>query len=226
MEHQFDENWYPIPARPAFEVKDSGAKAKYEDGMQRDTSAGKPQFPLMFPKGVPYEEQLMTRVAMHYHQGGVKYGARNWEKSSTEDSLAHHEDALMRHVVKFLLGVDDGEDHAAAVVWNVNAVDLTRRNIKAHTEQNEKEIDRALGDVTLGTDPKYVGPEYLVWKAGDDLTDNQGSCWVWDGQKWQSSSGRRSNSVVKLAREFGPLHVQSGSFHGLNISPDGQFSWE
>lgn len=117
-----------------FSVKDSGEKSKYDDGMQRDTSVGKPQFALLFPKDVPYEDQLMTRVAALYHSGGVKYGPRNWEKSNSEESLAHHEEALMRHVVRFLLGVDDGEDHGAAVVWNVNAVDLTRRKIREKKE--------------------------------------------------------------------------------------------
>jgi hypothetical protein len=131
----FDENYYPIPARPAFVTKDSGSKAEYSDGMRRDTTAGKPKFTLMFPEEVPYEEQLLTRVAALYERGGKKYGDRNWEKSCTEESLAHHEESLMRHVVQFLLGVDDGEDHAAAVVWNVNAVLLTRWNL-AREEAN------------------------------------------------------------------------------------------
>lgn len=113
-----------------FTVKDSGSKSQYEDGMQRDSTDGKPRFDLMFPRDTPYEEQLLTRVAMQYERGGEKYGPRNWEKSSSEESLAHHEAALMRHVVKFLTGTEDGEDHAAAIVWNVNAVDLTRRKIK------------------------------------------------------------------------------------------------
>src|ERR1700743_2663695 len=47
-----------------FTVKDSGKKARYDDGMQRDDPTGKPKFSLMWPKGVPYEEQLIYRVAM------------------------------------------------------------------------------------------------------------------------------------------------------------------
>lgn len=113
-----------------FVTKDSGKKAVYEDGMQRDTTEGKPMFGLMFPEGVPYEEQLITRVADLYARGAVKYGDRNWEKSCTPKSLNHHREAFWRHAVKFFLGVQDGEDHAAAVVWNVNAVELTRRNIR------------------------------------------------------------------------------------------------
>lgn len=112
-----------------FEVRDSGKKAQYDDGMQRDDPTGKPKFGLMWPKDVPYEEQLIYRVAMHYMHGGKKYGDRNWEKSCTYESLAAHEEALWRHFTKFYADIEDGEDHAAAVVWNVNAVLLTRRNI-------------------------------------------------------------------------------------------------
>jgi hypothetical protein len=112
-----------------FITKDSGTRTEHADGVVRDTDQGKPRFDLLFPKGVPYESQLMTRVAELYERGGVKYGMRNWEKSATPETLEHHEAALMRHVVRFLTGEDDGEDHAAAVVWNVNAVDLCRRKI-------------------------------------------------------------------------------------------------
>lgn len=113
-----------------YTVKDSGSQAEYEDGMRRDTTEGKPRFDLIWPEDVPYDEQLLTRVAMQYYRGGLKYGDRNWEKSSTEKSLAHHVSALLRHTFKFIAGVEDGEDHAAAIVWNVNAVLVTRRNIK------------------------------------------------------------------------------------------------
>jgi hypothetical protein len=146
------------PDMRGFITKDSGKRFESPDGMVRDTSEGKPQFTLLFPKDVPFEDQLMTRVADLYHRGGVKYGARNWEKSSTEEALAKHEDCLMRHVIKFLLGVEDGEDHAAAVVWNVNAVDLTRRKIR---EKKQAHLDAFGG---LETKPHNHNP--LDFKAG------------------------------------------------------------
>lgn len=119
---------------------DSGSMSEYEDGMRRDATTGKPMFSLMFPEGVPYEDQMITRLAALYARGAEKYGARNHEKSSTEESLAHHKDAFLRHVFKFLLGVEDGEDHGAAVLWNAIAIDLTRRNIKAKQESKPKEF--------------------------------------------------------------------------------------
>lgn len=113
-----------------YTTKDSGKTSEYASGMRRDTQEGKPKFRLLWPKGVPFEEQLITRVADLYARGAVKYGDRNWEKSCNAEDLAHHEEALERHFHKFLEGVEDGEDHAAAVVWNVNAVLLTRRNMR------------------------------------------------------------------------------------------------
>lgn len=126
-----------------FVTHDSGSMSEYGDGMRRDATTGKPMFSLMFPKGVPYDEQMITRLAALYARGAEKYGARNHEKSSTEESLAHHEDAFLRHVFKFLLGVEDGEDHGAAVLWNTIAIDLTRRNIQKSKKEARKARKKA-----------------------------------------------------------------------------------
>lgn len=145
---------------PDFVTKDSGTRTEHPDGVVRDTDAGKPRFDLMFPKGVPFDAQLMTRVAELYERGGVKYGMRNWEKSATPETLEHHEAALMRHVYRFLTEVEDGEDHAAAVVWNVNAVDLCRRKIglkkvKEVTEAAQEATEELFKNDSLNT---YIFP--------------------------------------------------------------------
>jgi hypothetical protein len=146
-----------------FKVYDSGVKTEYDDGMHRDTAEGKPKFRLMWPEGVPLEEQLLYRTAMHYTKGGELYGDRNWEKSCTEESLAHHADATERHLHKFLLGVEDGEDHAAAVVWGINAVLLTRRNIAAKAE-----LDRMVKAAPEGTGQTPVEHENFEYCLGHE----------------------------------------------------------
>jgi hypothetical protein len=191
-----------------FVTRDSGDKAVYADGMQRDTSEGKPKFGLMFPKGVAYEDQLLTRVAGLYARGGEKYGDRNWEKSSTEESLAHHEEAFWRHAVKFFLGVNDGEDHAAAVVWNINAIELTRRNVlknqigeievaKAAVQEDlaAMTFTRDLSPVIEGDgelppvmpDPRWETPLVALQDAVGDIwephDDGTWSCWFVDRNK-------------------------------------------
>jgi hypothetical protein len=225
--------------RKKFETKDSGKRFQSPDGMVRDTSEGKPQFTLLFPKGVPFEDQLMTRVADLYHRGGVKYGARNWEKSSTEEALAKHEDCLMRHVIKFLLGVEDGEDHAAAVVWNVNAVDLTRRKIR------EAQVDTALDKLTpqataeprpLNHDPldftagSYSGPaedfisktnQAVEFSNGDTLLDKDVRRWMFGDGRWHCKELYLSCDWTNLVKGYGPLYIQNGAYAGLTILKDG-----
>jgi hypothetical protein len=132
--------WGGPEDEPDYVTRDSGEKAVHSDGVQRDTNKGKRLFTLMFPKGVPMAQQLIVRVADLYTRGAEKYGDRNWENSKSADTLAHHEDALWRHFMNFYFGVQDGEDHAAAIVWNINAVELTRRNLQGSEVRQERVI--------------------------------------------------------------------------------------
>lgn len=118
--------------RDDFVTLDSGRKQVHSDGMQRDTQAGKPMFGLMFPRGTPWDDQPIVRLAALYTRGAEKYGDRNWEKAASADSEAHIGESFLRHALKFYLGVQDGEDHAAAVMWNVIALDHARRNLARH----------------------------------------------------------------------------------------------
>jgi hypothetical protein len=110
-------------------TRDSGKKTVHSDGVQRDTRDGKTKFTLMFPRGVPMREQLFTRVAELYTRGGEKYGDRNWENSCAPDTLDHHLEALWRHFMSFFFEENQEEDHAAAIIWNINAVEQTKRNL-------------------------------------------------------------------------------------------------
>jgi len=236
------EKFVATEAGKAYITRKSGEKFESPDGMVRDTSANKPQFTLMFPKDVPYEDQLMTRVADLYHRGGVSYGARNWEKSSTEESLAKHEDCLMRHVIKFLLGVEDGEDHAAAVVWNVNAVDLTRRKIR---EKKQAHLDAFGGcgknlpdTVNLNTSGvKEVLPEYeaedkpfptVEFSHGDVLLDKNYLRWEYESKsrRWYCTTAPNIfDGVAELAYVYGPLMFQNGAYAGITMLKDGSLRW-
>lgn len=232
-----DNGWTPTGR---YVTKDSGKLFESPDGMVRDTSEGKPQFTLMFPKGIPFEDQLMTRVADLYHRGGVKYGPRNWEKSSTEEALAKHEDCLMRHVVKYLLGVDDGEDHAAAIVWNVNAVDLTRYKIAlaeaekswpdGPSQPSIDEFERAEA-VKAKTLPERIEelraltPTVVEFAVGDELLDKNNNWWKFDGKFWGEEGSGTHLLWNTLVHNDAPLHIQTGAFAGLTILKDGSKRW-
>ena len=136
-----------------YHTRATGPRAEHTDGVVRDKQQGKIKYTLMFPEGVPKKDQLIVRLAELYTRGGGRYGDRNWEGSRAPDTLAHHTEALWRHFMNFFFDVQDGEDHAAAIIWNINAVELTRRHI-AEDLQDEKE---ALANLYKGQ-KEYIFP--------------------------------------------------------------------
>jgi hypothetical protein len=110
----------PQPLR--FETKDSGDRAQFRGGGQRDTEKGKPRFDLIFPKKVPYAEQLLTRLAELMGRGAEKYADRNWELFDDQVALDRAKSSALRHFMQWVNGETD-EDHAAAVVFNLIAAE-------------------------------------------------------------------------------------------------------
>jgi hypothetical protein len=108
-----------------FVTKDSGKRAAYTTGMVRDTDEGKPNFYLVTPKLIPYEEQMLTRWAKLMTRGAVKYSKRNWEKASTQEELDRFQESAFRHFMQWLLG-DVEEDHAAACYFNIQCAEYVR----------------------------------------------------------------------------------------------------
>lgn len=107
-----------------FITKDSGERAQFESGMQRDTEAGKPRFDLMLPLDVPYDEQMITRLAALYGRGAVKYDDRNWEQADSAEEMARMKSSAFRHFMQWIAGEAD-EDHAAGTMFNIIAFETT-----------------------------------------------------------------------------------------------------
>lgn len=110
---------FPV-ASTKFVTKDSGKREEYDSGMVRDTEEGKARFDLILPRGIPYEEQMLTRFAEHMARGAAKYEDRNWERANSEVELARYKSSAFRHLMQWLCGQGD-EDHAAAVMFNLLA---------------------------------------------------------------------------------------------------------
>jgi len=106
-----------------FTTKDSGQREQYDSGMQRDTQDGKPRFDLLYPLGIPYGDQFLTRVAELLARGAEKYTERNWEHAEGEVELARFKASALRHLMQWLCGETD-EDHMAAVVFNLMGAHL------------------------------------------------------------------------------------------------------
>ena len=111
-----------------FITKDSGERAQFESGMQRDTQDGKPRFELMLPLDVPYEEQMITRLAALYGRGAEKYDERNWEQANSHDEMARMKASAFRHFMQWMCGEKD-EDHAAGTIFNIIAFETTEYKV-------------------------------------------------------------------------------------------------
>lgn len=58
---------------------------------------------------------LLLEVSIHYEEGCIKYGERNWEKGIPLHSFI---DSGIRHLLKYIRG-DKDEPHDRAFVWNM-----------------------------------------------------------------------------------------------------------
>jgi hypothetical protein len=111
-------------------TKDSGQRQDYPSGMRRDLQDGKPRFDLIFPEGIPYGEQLLTRFAGLLERGAVKYGENNWQLANSEEELKRFRASGLRHMIQWACGETD-EDHATAVIFNLMAYENTKRKLES-----------------------------------------------------------------------------------------------
>lgn len=116
-----------------FETKDSGERAVFDSGMQRDTQDNKPRFDLLFPEGQPYTQTFLYRWAALMGRGAEKYTARNWEQAAGQEELDRFKASAARHFVQWMAGERD-EDHAAAVAFNLMGAEFVRDRIRVDEE--------------------------------------------------------------------------------------------
>lgn len=102
-----------------YETKDSGKRQEFASGMVRDIQEGKARPDLLFPIGVPYNDQFIVRCASLLARGAEKYESRNWEKASGQEELDRFKASAFRHFLQWLTGDTPEEDHAAAVVFGL-----------------------------------------------------------------------------------------------------------
>ena len=59
----------------------------------------------------------------------MRNGDRNWEDFADEAALERCKAAMLRHAMQWMTDTDDGEDHAAAVVFNLLAAENVKRKL-------------------------------------------------------------------------------------------------
>jgi len=107
---------------PPFTIKDSGTRKTFAGGMQRDVTEGKTNY-LLVRDGPMYK-----RWAEHLTNGAKKYDKRNWMLGAGQEELDRAKESADRHFAQWLAG-DTDEDHAAAVIFNINQVEYLKAKI-------------------------------------------------------------------------------------------------
>jgi hypothetical protein len=118
-----------------FTIKDSGERQQFDGGMVRDTDEGKVDYTLAL------DGPMFQRYAEHLTKGAQKYEKRNWMKANDAAALERFRASALRHLLQWFRG-DTDEDHAAAVIFNLNGAEYVRERIR---QQQEAERNRPEG---------------------------------------------------------------------------------
>lgn len=105
------------------EIRDSGKRDQFESGMVRDTEDGKIDYTLV------RDGPMYRRWAEHMTKGAKKYDRRNWTKARGQEELERATRSALRHFEQWLDGQQD-EDHAAAVIFNINQVEYIKDRLR------------------------------------------------------------------------------------------------
>ena len=119
-----------------FVVKDSGERREFASGMVRDTATGKTEFHRVM------EGPMLERWAAHLTKGAVKYpdltdGHANWTLAAGQEELNRFKSSAMRHFIQWMWGETD-EDHAAAVMFNINGAEYVKGKINGRKESQRR----------------------------------------------------------------------------------------
>lgn len=115
-------------AYEGFQVKDSGKRQKFDSGMVRDTQDGKVDYTRLL------DGPMLHRWAVHVTKAEVKYpdiapGVPNWTLANSEEEKQRFKTSAFRHMIQWLRG-DTDEDHAAAVMFNINGYEYVKEKLK------------------------------------------------------------------------------------------------
>lgn len=102
-----------------FVTKDSGERKTFASGMQRDVTTGKTDYTYCT------QGPMLERWAQLMERGAKKYERDNWMKAAGHEELERFKSSAMRHLIQWLKG-DVDEDHAAAVIFNLNGAEYVK----------------------------------------------------------------------------------------------------
>lgn len=163
-----------------FTTKDSGARADLANGMVRDTEDSKPDYTLLL------DGPMFERWCALLGRGAAKYGAHNWTKAlaSTDPearakTLARFRRSAFRHFMQWLHG-DRDEDHAAAVIFNLNGY-----------------------EAMLATEPKPVAVE--TPRAQRTVDPDDPATWDERDRRMLTLEAAKVRAELEVDRKVGPV---------------------
>lgn len=120
-----------------FTIK-ANEEVRYASGMRRDTTEGKVNY-LLVRDGVLYK-----RYAAHLTKGADVHGKRNWtnialDPETAADEVERCRESALRHFEQWLDGETD-EDHAAAVIFNMDCVELGKARLAQIPSSDERGV--------------------------------------------------------------------------------------
>lgn len=133
----------------SYETKDSGERAVFGSGMQRDVTKDKIDYTLVL------DGPMFQRWAELMDRGARKYDKRNWMKARGPEEMARFKESAFRHFIQWYYGEGD-EDHAAACIFNINGYEYTR--------------EKWAKDTVEGLDPGFFPPSTKILRAGGSVT--------------------------------------------------------
>ena len=111
-----------------FVTKDSGKRVKFKSGMTRDVTDDKVDHDRV------YDGPMLDRWAALLTRGAVKYndieGSPNWMLANGEAEMVRFRKSAARHFRQWRAG-DTDEDHAAAVLFNINGYEYVKARLAA-----------------------------------------------------------------------------------------------
>lgn len=110
--------------KPLKNIADSGERVRYSSGSLRDPATGKIKW-----SRITFGP-MMRRWAQHLTTAEAKYpdptpGFPNFMLVETDEEFVRYKESAFRHFMSWFNDEDD-EDHAAAVFFNINGVEIIK----------------------------------------------------------------------------------------------------
>lgn len=178
---------------------------KFDSGSKRDSAQGKGRPDLLpvhalFRIGKACDPNIIPihgiiRLAVHYENGAVKYGDRNWELGQP---FSRYIASGFRHLQKWVGGARE-EDHLAAVAWNAAAIIDHEERIKRgllEPKWNDMPKNKTTGELAS----VFLASDITIrdWKV--ELPISEHSWVVFDHILWWMGGDRTVDHLAIIAR--------------------------